>query len=53
MLLEAMNPIILSGGSSGVAIANNFINDSLCAGNYSVTITDNNNNLVAFFFTHY
>ena len=41
-------PYYFEWGSSGVAIANNFINDNLCAGNYSVTITDNNNNLVAF-----
>ena len=33
---------------SGTSIANDNSRDSLCAGNYSVTITDNNGNLVDF-----
>ena len=37
-----------SRGSSGISIANDNSRDSLCAGNYSVTITDNNGNLVDF-----
>lgn len=41
-------PYYFEWGSSGAPIVNDFYNDSLCAGNYSVTITDNNNNFVDF-----
>ena len=35
-------------GSEGIINANDYLRDSLCAGNYSVTITDNNNSFVDF-----
>ncbi len=41
-------PYYFEWGSSGNAIANDNNRDSLCAGNYSVTITDNIGNLVDF-----
>ena len=41
-------PYYFEWGSSGNAIANDNNRDSLCAGSFSVTITDNNGNLVDF-----
>ena len=41
-------PYYFEWGSSGTPIANDNSRDSLCAGNYSVTITDNAGNLVDF-----
>ena len=39
-------PYFFEWGSEGIITANDNFRDSLCAGNYSVTITDNNNNFV-------
>ena len=41
-------PYFFEWGSEGIINANDNNRDSLCAGNYSVTITDNNNNFVDF-----
>ena len=41
-------PYYFEWGSSGIPIADDNSRDSLCAGNYSVTITDNAGNLVHF-----
>ena len=41
-------PYFFEWGSEGIITANDNFRDSLCAGNYSVTITDNNNNFVDF-----
>ena len=41
-------PYFFEWGSEGIIEANDYFRDSLCAGNYSVTITDNNNNFVDF-----
>ena len=46
-VLGSNQPYYFEWGSTG-AFANDNSRDSLCAGNYSITITDNNGNLVDF-----